>query len=267
MFLDFVLRASLSGLIAALLYLVSAGLVSRFFDRKVSRSVLRHDMKLGFVSLLFGSPVIQGFALLAERYHFGFMYTDMAEKGWLYWALSLPLYVLLWDAVFYATHLVLHLPIVYRKSHFRHHACRPPVPWSGIAIDPFETILSGIMPYTIPLLIAPFHIYTVYALNIVLMFWATIVHSSMPWSGSAVFMTPRDHNLHHAFGLKNVNYAAVFTFWDRLFGTLNRKDVPPWWGKDFWRPRGNVAQSLAQSVEGSAMEEPRPERSGEAQAG
>jgi sterol desaturase/sphingolipid hydroxylase (fatty acid hydroxylase superfamily) len=65
------------------------------------------------------------------------------------------------------------------------------VPWSGIAIDPFETILSGIMPYTIPLFIAPFHLYTVFALNIALMLWATIVHSSLPWSGNAIFMTPR----------------------------------------------------------------------------
>ena len=91
--------------------------------------------------------------MLSEKYHISKMYTDISSHGWLYWALSLPLYVLLWDLVFYVTHLVLHMPLVYRKSHFRHHACRPPVPWSGIAVDPIETILSGMMPYIIPLFI------------------------------------------------------------------------------------------------------------------
>ena len=57
---------------------------------------------------------------------------------------------------------------------------------SGVAIDPFETILSGILPYTVPLFFFPFHLWTVYAINMVLMFWATLVHSSVPWSGSGV---------------------------------------------------------------------------------
>ena len=76
------------------------------------------------------------------------------------------------------------LPFVFRISHFRHHKCRPPVPWSGIAIDPIETVFSGILPYIVPLFMLPFHIYTVYALNIVLMGWATLVHSSYDWSGA-----------------------------------------------------------------------------------
>jgi sterol desaturase/sphingolipid hydroxylase (fatty acid hydroxylase superfamily) len=240
---EFLLRCVISGGIATTLYLLSAGFVSRFWNRDVSRSVPKHDIKLGIISLAFGSPVLQVFAVASEKYHFGRLYTDIGAKGWAWWLLSVPLYVICWDLVFYATHLVLHMPLVYRKSHFRHHACRPPVPWSGIAIDPFETILSGILPYTVPLFFFPFHVYTVYALNILLMFWATIVHSSLDWSGNAIFMTTRDHNLHHTYGLKNCNFAAVFTFWDRLFGTINRKAIPPWWGKKHWTPKVGVAST------------------------
>jgi Delta7-sterol 5-desaturase len=234
------LRSVISGTIAVLLYLLSAGVVSRFWTRGVSRSVLKHDVKLAIISLAFGSPVLQIFALGAEKYHFGLMYADIGERGYAYWLLSLPLYIFCWDAVFYLTHRVLHIPFVYRHCHFRHHSCRPPVPWSGIAIDPYETILSGIMPYTIPLFFFPFHIYTVYALNIGLMVWATWVHSSFDWSGNAVMLSPKDHNLHHAFGLKNTNFAAVFTFYDRLAGTLNRRQAPPWWGKESWKPSGHL---------------------------
>jgi sterol desaturase/sphingolipid hydroxylase (fatty acid hydroxylase superfamily) len=243
------LRSAISGAFAIVLYLVSAGVVARFWNRGVARSVVKHDFKLGIISLVFGSPVIQGFAMTSERYGIGRMYNDIGERGWLYWIISLPLYILCWDAVFYVTHLVLHIPYVYRKSHFRHHSCRPPVPWSGIAIDPFETILSGILPYTVPLFIFPFHLTTVYALNILLMVWATLVHSSFNWSGNAIMLSPQDHNLHHAFGLKNSNFAAVFTFWDRLGSTLNRRQTPPWWGKESWSPRGVVASAVPSTDE------------------
>lgn len=257
MFKEWLVRAVISGAIASLLYVLSAGVVSRFYNREVNRNVFRHDVKLGFVSLIFGSPVIQGLAMLSETYHVGFAYTDFSKWGWAYWAISIPVYIFLWDAVFYLTHRVLHWPLVYRKSHFRHHSCRPPVPWSGIAIDPFETILSGIMPYTIPLLILPFQLYTVYALNIALMVWATVLHSTHPFEGNALFLSPRDHNLHHAFGLKNSNYAAVFTIFDRLGGTLNRKQAPPWWGKQHWSPKGGAVRPriTAAAVEGSAFDQ------------
>jgi len=38
--------------------------------------------------------VIQGFAMTSERYGIGRMYNDIAERGWLYWAVSLPLCIL-----------------------------------------------------------------------------------------------------------------------------------------------------------------------------
>jgi sterol desaturase/sphingolipid hydroxylase (fatty acid hydroxylase superfamily) len=247
MLTEFLLRCVISGSIACILYLISAGIMARLHGRKVTRDIVKHDVKLGFISLLFGSPVLQVFAVAHEKWGISRIYPEIAEKGWLWWALSLPLYVLLWDATFYLTHLVLHHPFVFRVSHFRHHKCRPPVPWSGIAIDPVETILSGIMPYVVPLFILPFHVYTVYALNIMLMVWATLVHSAYDWTQSPIFMTPKDHNLHHHFGLKNANFAAVFTFWDRIFGTLNRTDRPPWWGIDNWVPKVGVPARGAQT--------------------
>jgi sterol desaturase/sphingolipid hydroxylase (fatty acid hydroxylase superfamily) len=251
---EFLLRCLISGSIACALYFVFAWLMTRRYDRKVARNVARHDIKLGMISLLFGSPVLQGFSVMQEKWGISRVYTGFADKGWIWWAVSIPVYLLLWDAVFYLTHLILHHPFVFRISHFRHHKCRPPVPWSGIAIDPIETIFSGILPYIVPLFILPFHVYTVYALNILLMGWATLVHSAYDWSGSSVFMTPKDHNLHHHFGLKNANFAAVFTFWDRLFGTLNRTDRPPWWGVDGWVPKVGMPSRDAASatVEDSA---------------
>jgi uncharacterized membrane-anchored protein len=108
------LRSVISGAFAIVLYLLSAGFVARFWNRGVARSIVKHDFKLGIISLVFGSPVIQGFAMTSERYGIGRMYNDIGERGFTYWLLSLPLYILCWDAVFYVTHLVLHIPYVYR---------------------------------------------------------------------------------------------------------------------------------------------------------
>lgn len=44
-------------------------------------------------------------------------------------------------------------------------------------------------------------------------------------------LSPQDHTLHHAFGLESSNFAAVFTFRDRLGNKFDRRQVPPWWGK------------------------------------
>jgi sterol desaturase/sphingolipid hydroxylase (fatty acid hydroxylase superfamily) len=55
-----------------------------------------------------------------------------------------------------------------------------------------------------------------------------MLHSSCEWHGSPVFITPRDHNMHHARGRENANFAAIFTIFDRVFGTLDRTRVPAW---------------------------------------
>ena len=233
---EIVLRSTISCFIAALLYLAFAALVARYWNRTVKRDIRRHDVVLGVTSVIFGSPILQIFGWANERWHLTMLYMNVGDKGWLWWLISIPVYLMAWDLVFYITHLWLHSALVYRKSHFRHHACRPPVPFSGIAIDPFETILSGILPYTVPLFFIPFHIYTVYAINILLVLWAALVHSSAPWYGNAVMLGTRDHNLHHFFGLKNANYGAIFTFWDRIGGTFDRATEVPWWGKESWTP-------------------------------
>ncbi len=235
MLAEFALRCLISGSIAILLYVAFGLIVTRRWNRTVSRDIWRYDFKLGIVSLVTGSPMIQGFSMLAEKWQLGFMYNDVSQYGWVWWVVSLPIYVLLWDLWFYVGHLALHWRPIYRLSHFRHHACRPPVPWSGIAIDPIETVFSGILPYVAPLFFLPFHTYTVYALNIALMGWALVVHSSMNFTGNWFFFSTKDHNLHHTFGLKNVNFAAVFAIWDRLGRTLEREKSPPWWGKPEWR--------------------------------
>lgn len=161
--------------------------------------------------------------------------------------ISIPLYLVLWDLTFYITHLFLHWEPIYRLSHCNHHAFRPPVAWSGIAIDPFETIFSGILPYIVPLFVVPFHLHTVYAVNILLVGWATMLHSSCPWQGNWLMIGARDHNVHHARGKMNTNFAAIFKIWDRMFGTLDTTTVPYWYVGEQAGVKGTVDTTSSSS--------------------
>ena len=94
------------------------------------------------------------------------------------------------------------------------------------------------MPLHIPLFFLPFHLHTVFAVNIVLLGWATLLHSGCGVPGGWLFIGPRDHNVHHARGLENRNFSAIFSCYDLLFGTLDREGwtqnamVPFWTAED-----------------------------------
>ena len=42
-----------------------------------------------------------------------------------------------------------------------------------------------------------------------------------------VLVTPRLHRRHHVPSTTQTNYGGIFTIWDRLFGTLVRRDTEP----------------------------------------
>jgi len=46
----------------------------------------------------------------------------------------------------------------------------------------------------------------------------------VPWL-EVVFVTPRLHHRHHVPSTTQNNFGVIFTFWDRLFGTLVRRDT------------------------------------------
>ncbi|KAK9806381.1 hypothetical protein WJX72_012255 [[Myrmecia] bisecta] len=165
-------RSAISAIASIAVFLVGAGLMHTIGFRQVKRPVFvpngAGDLFQSICSLAFGSPLLMAFLILNEYKPICQAYVGPIGPTWpayAWWLLSVPLYLWLWDLVFYCTHLVLHTKPVYDYSHHKHHAFRPPTAYSAIAIDPLETILSGLMPFVIPLFIAPFHLPTVFALN------------------------------------------------------------------------------------------------------
>jgi sterol desaturase/sphingolipid hydroxylase (fatty acid hydroxylase superfamily) len=66
-----------------------------------------------------------------------------------------------------------------------------------------------------------------------LMAWILLLqHSEWDWTYGPfgrIFVSPAFHRIHHAKDdqLHNSNYAMLFSFWDDLFGTAERKAAPP----------------------------------------
>lgn len=162
------------------------------------------------------------------------IYKDFFEYGVLWAVLQIPVYIFLWDTVFYFGHrFILHTDLIFNWSHKHHHALLPPSPWSGISVDPFELLLSGMAPYLLPLLVLPFNLRTVEIINLVLMLQGQVMHSSCPYTYGGPLdwwlFSPVGHNLHHTHHDNKWphNYGVIFKLWDRLLGTLSEK-LPDW---------------------------------------
>jgi len=271
----FALRCAIAGGAGLAMYLCFAAFFHALFPRRpvlagreramFDLSRWDSDLSLGVLGIVCGAPVQQGFMVCKEQFGFSLAYADVADgrvalpawlpapagglvlEGWTWWLLSLPVYLFMFDLVFYWTHLILHWGPVYRYFHANHHAFRPPTAWSGIAIDPVENVLTGMMPLHIPLFFLPFHLYTVFGINIVLLGWATLLHSGASTPGGWLFIGPQDHNVHHARGLENKNFSAIFSVWDLLFGTLDREGWTQGAMVPFWTQADRDARAAKQA--------------------
>ena len=82
--------------------------------------------------------------------------------------------------------------------------------WLFFAVDPVELTVFGVSAYTLR--------------NLLMMDVVRHTHLEMsygPWL-NAIFLCPYYHQLHHSIDPRhyNRNYGLLFSFWDRLFGTL-----------------------------------------------
>ena len=132
------LRCFISCLIALALYLIDGSIVHYFFKRNLTSKTRpkvfsfnwNSDVMLAIISLLSGTPVLQFFILAAEKYgsNSGMtLYKYPSEYAIWGMFLQIPIYLILWDLVFYILHRwILHTRLGYKLSHTNHHAFRPP---------------------------------------------------------------------------------------------------------------------------------------------
>jgi Delta7-sterol 5-desaturase len=174
--------------------------------------------------LIFGliNAVLFGYGIMAHTQ----MYWDVAQYGWLYFWLSIPLMVLVHDAYFYWTHRAMHTRLLFRAFHGVHHLSRNPTPWTSYAFHPYESVVEAlgvvlimfIMP-THPTSILIFQTYSTLQ-NV----YGHLGYELYPQNWTRHWLgrwlnTSVAHNAHHEKARHNFGF--YFLFWDRWMGTLD----------------------------------------------
>lgn len=158
------------------------------------------------------------------KYH-TLRYTDIDEKGWAYWVLSVFLMILLHDTYFYWTHRAMHHPKIFKHTHLLHHKSTNPSPWAAYAFHPLEGIVEAGVIYPIVFFI-PYHPTAILVFLLFMMTYNVYGHLGFeifPKGFNKNFVgkwlnTSVNHNQHHKY-FKG-NYGLYFLFWDRIMGTI-----------------------------------------------
>jgi sterol desaturase/sphingolipid hydroxylase (fatty acid hydroxylase superfamily) len=146
------------------------------------------------------------------------------------------LFELIFDFFHYWTHRILHSNrFLYIHIHKKHHKYSYPSPILTFYHSPFDLIITNSLPQFAALALFPR--ISFFQFNIILVYKSFIEisgHSSKKLYPSGSFsqfiwlpkllgisLYTEDHTLHHSNN--NCNYAKLFSFWDKLFGTYEAK--------------------------------------------
>ncbi|KAK3880002.1 hypothetical protein Pcinc_015476 [Petrolisthes cinctipes] len=190
----------------------------------LSPEMERHEIMMGSSVLLLGSLLSGILACYIMNDGWTTVYFNVSDYGWLWYSVSWPVVFVLQDYSIYWTHRIYHTPFLYKHFHKMHHKYKQPTAFSVTAIHPFEFVhMQAIL--VSPIFLFPIH-WTVLVTTMMYIFYHGIIdHSGInfkalwwqPWQPDAIF-----HDNHHQYF--HVNFGFNCTYWDKLHGTLRRKD-------------------------------------------
>ena len=159
------------------------------------------------------------------------------EFGLLHW-IDLPLWVELLIAVMvmdlvaqYFVHYLLHKVSFMWRYHMVHHSDTHVDATTGTRHHPGDYVMREVFGLIAVLVLgAPLAYYVFY--KIVTVFFTYMTHANIhvpTWLDNVlalVFITPNMHKFHHHFERPwtDTNYGNIFSFWDRIFGTMVQDD-------------------------------------------
>lgn len=229
----------LAALLLAARYVVFAGgalaFVSVFAKPLAARRIqpigftrgqlLREAGYSGLTMLIFG---LVFFAVFYANRAFGWfqIYSDIAQRGWSWFWVSIPAAVFVHDFYFYWAHRFMHLPWVYANVHRVHHLSTNPSPLAAFAFHPIEAMIEA-FALVIVVVLLPLHPFALVGFSFYMVATNVMGHlgyellpgglAKSRWLGW--LNTATSHNQHHrTFGH---NFGLYSLVWDRLFGTLH----------------------------------------------
>lgn len=194
--------------------------------RPINRQFLRELKWSLFSSGIFA--VLSVFAFYLYQKGYTRIYIDIAERGVIYFAASIALYMLFYETYYYWLHRWMHRPRVFRIVHKVHHESVDTSAFTSFSFHPIEALLQFIF-LPVMVLIFPIHYW---ALGIILM----LMTASAIINHAGVEIYPRQfyrHRLgrwligssHHEVHHKEFrsNYGLYFTFWDKWMNTESKR--------------------------------------------
>mmetsp|Transcript_1165 Transcript_1165/g.3286 ORF Transcript_1165/g.3286 Transcript_1165/m.3286 type:complete len:273 (+) Transcript_1165:58-876(+) len=140
---------------------------------------------------------------------------------WYVVAPQLGVFFLIEDYLNYWFHRALHTEFLYKKIHSVHHEHNAPFAIAATYAHPIEVLLLGVPTFAGPLVMGP-HLITMIIWLLMRQYEAIDIHSGyeFPWSINKLcsfYAGTEHHDYHHYIYVGN--YASVFTWCDRVYGT------------------------------------------------
>jgi len=190
------------------------------YEETFDRRDIWTNIALGFGSAAFG--LVFG---LIQIFFYGFIYENLAPYKLpmdVWWSWTILLFAD--DFLYYWFHRISHEMRFYWNFHVVHHSSNH----YNLSVAVRQSWFSGIAHWIfyIPLAFAGFPLWSfvfMHGLNLIYQFWIhTKTIKKMPAWFEFIFNTPSHHRVHH--GVNNPyldkNYAGIFIFYDRIFGTF-----------------------------------------------
>ena len=129
-------------------------------------------------------------------------------------------------------HITEHKIYLLWRFHLVHHADNNVDVTTGLRHHPIESVLRGLF-FFMGIFVSGSPVYAVMIYQTVLILSAAFTHANISLPRrldsllSYVFVSPNMHKVHHHWQqpYTDSNYGAVFSIWDRLFGTFKKLDA------------------------------------------
>lgn len=188
-------------------------------DKYPSRRTMRASclsMLWSFVSVVLPLLVLGGFFI--DRVGIS---RDAPFPTWRVVLVQVAFFFLVEDYLNYWVHRWLHLPWWYKHIHSVHHTYDAPFALVAAYAHPVEVLLQAVPTFAGPLMVGP-HLYTLMVWQVFRNWEAIDIHSGyeLPLSLKSVlpgYAGAQHHDYHHY--MHSGNFASVFTWCDRLYGT------------------------------------------------
>ena len=132
--------------------------------------------------------------------------------------LSIILYIMIQDVIFYGYHRLMHTDYFFNKFHYVHH--QNIIPNSSCSVHS-HIINSNLKSFilVLPIFIIPLKCNILYILLFITQIWNIIIHESKFRFNIKYINTPGNHLVHHMYRNLSYNYSFWTKIPDIIFGT------------------------------------------------